>query len=61
VTDDRSHTASDDRLWMALIFGILFGVVISSITGDWWWVAIGVAVGAAIHAGRANRVRRDRT
>jgi hypothetical protein len=43
-----------DRLAMAMIFGLLIGVVISSLTGQWWWLAIGVAVGAAIEGGRSR-------
>jgi hypothetical protein len=43
-----------DGLAMPMIFGILLGTVISAITGQWWWVAIGVAVGAAIGAGRSR-------
>jgi hypothetical protein len=61
MTDERMRrTGSDEWLWMPLIFGILFGVVLSSITGEWWWVAIGVALGAAVGAARAGKLRRDR-
>ena len=42
-------------LMMGLIFGILLGVVISSVTGQWWWIAIGVALGAAVSEGRLRR------
>jgi hypothetical protein len=37
------------------IFGLLFGVVISSMTGEWWWVGVGFAVGLAVEAARARR------
>jgi hypothetical protein len=37
------------------VFGMLFGVVISSMTGEWWWVGVGFALGLALEAGRSMR------
>jgi len=37
------------------IFGMLFGVVISSMTGEWWWVGVGFALGLAVDAVRSKR------
>lgn len=36
------------------IFGMLFGVVISSMTGDWWWVGVGFALGLGAEAVRSR-------
>ena len=41
-----------------MIFGILFGVVLSTITDQWWWVAVGAALGSAVGAARAGKLRR---
>jgi galactitol-specific phosphotransferase system IIC component len=56
----RTGGRPGNPLMMGLIFGILFGVVISSVTGQWWWIAIGVALGAAVSGGRAAAARRGR-
>jgi hypothetical protein len=45
---------------MGLIFGILLGVVLSTIAGQWWWIVVGVAVGAAIGAGRLSADKKKR-
>lgn len=51
--------SGSEWLYMPLIFGVLFGVVISSMTGQWWWVAVGTALGAAVGAARAGRSTRS--
>jgi hypothetical protein len=32
------------------VMGTLFGVVVSSITGEWWWIGLGFAVGLGLEA-----------
>ncbi|TJY69261.1 hypothetical protein E4J89_11940 [Arthrobacter sp. CAU 1506] len=56
----RTGGQPGNPLMMGLIFGILLGVVISSVTGQWWWIAVGVALGAAVSGGRAAALRRGR-
>jgi hypothetical protein len=53
----REQTMSDKKTSFGLIpiFGMLLGVVISSMTDEWWWVGVGFAVGLAVEAARARR------
>jgi hypothetical protein len=56
----KSRRPGTDPLIMGLIFGILLGVVLSTIAGQWWWIIVGVAVGAAIGAGRISADKKKR-
>lgn len=56
----RGRKPGTDPLIMGLIFGILLGVVLSTIAGQWWWIVVGVAVGAAIGAGRISADKKKR-
>lgn len=58
AADGPDKALRNQQLYVALIWGILIGVVLSTITGDWWWIALGVAVGAAIGAGRTASARK---
>jgi hypothetical protein len=44
-------------LWLPLIFGLIVGVTVAGMTGQWWWSTVGVLVGAACGAIGAGRLR----
>jgi hypothetical protein len=37
------------------VMGMLIGVVVSSMTGEWWWIGMGLAIGISIEAVRRSR------
>jgi hypothetical protein len=51
---DRDERAGD-RFAIPMIVGMLLGVVVSSMTGAWWWVGVGLALGAAVGAAFSER------
>jgi uncharacterized membrane protein YgaE (UPF0421/DUF939 family) len=49
--DERSGSAAGNRmLGIAMALGSLFGVLMIAMTGDAYWIALGVGVGVAIGA-----------
>lgn len=44
-------------LWVPLIIGLIIGVTVASMTGQWWWSTVGVLVGAAVGAAGAGKLR----
>jgi len=38
-----------------MVIGMLLGVVVSSMTGAWWWVGVGLALGVAVGAAMEDR------
>ena len=44
-------------LWVPLIIGLIIGVTVAAMTGQWWWSTVGVLVGAACGAIGAGKLR----
>jgi uncharacterized membrane protein YedE/YeeE len=44
-------------LWVPLIIGLIIGVTVAGMTGQWWWSTVGVLVGAAVGAAGAGKLR----
>jgi hypothetical protein len=40
-----------------LIIGLIIGVTVAGMTGQWWWSTVGVLVGAAVGAIGAGKLR----
>ena len=39
-----------NAIGVTAVMGLLFGVVISSITKEWWWIGVGFAIGLGLEA-----------
>ena len=44
-------------LWVPLIIGLIIGVTVAGMTGQWWWSTVGVLAGAAVGAAGAGKLR----
>jgi hypothetical protein len=44
-------------LWMPLIIGLIVGVTVAGMTGQWWWSTVGVLAGAAVGGLGAGVIR----
>jgi hypothetical protein len=44
-------------LWMPLIIGLIIGVTVAAMTGQWWWSTAGVVLGALSGAIGAGKLR----
>jgi hypothetical protein len=44
-------------LWIPLIIGLIIGVAVAAMTGQWWWSTVGVLVGATVGAIGAGALR----
>jgi hypothetical protein len=44
-------------LWVSLIIGLIIGVTVAGMTGQWWWSTVGVLVGAAFGWASYSRLR----
>lgn len=44
--------------WLPVIIGLIIGVAVAAMTGQWWWATVGALGGAAYAAVSAGRLRR---
>ena len=40
----------NDPIGVTAVMGLLFGVVVSSITKEWWWIGVCFAIGLGLEA-----------
>ena len=51
-----SHKQEQNWLWMPLIIGLVLGVTVAGMTGQWWWSTVGVLGGALVGAIGAGKL-----